>query len=193
MVITVTSFSVSLSAITTESRSFVTFVKFVVALVSVVALVACRLTLQPVHNRVAVAMRASLDSLYRMAQLCHFATELAHLPLQGLSDVGPPLRHVILTQVHVLLPVVRHQAIHGKVAISYPVVAEVADLQRLTNQFAAIGNNLNQIARYFNMGGLQSKAIREEINGCVAEIMKLRKAVLEMAGDFHGGAETPIE
>ena len=88
---------------------------------------------------------------------------------------------------------VRHQAIHGKVAISYPVVAEVTDLQNLTNQFAAIGNNLNQIARYFNMGGLQSKAIREEINGCVAEIMKLRKAVLEMAGDFHGSTETPVE
>ena len=42
-------------------------------------------------------------------------------------------------------------------------------------------------------GGLQSKAMREEINSCVAEIMKLRKRVLEMAGDFHGGSETPIE
>ena len=88
---------------------------------------------------------------------------------------------------------VRHQAIHGKVAISYPIVTEVADLQKLTNQFAAIGNNLNQIAKYFNMGGLQSKAIREEINGCVAEIMQLRKAVLEMAGDFHGSIKTSIE
>ena len=88
---------------------------------------------------------------------------------------------------------VRHQAIHGKVSISYPVVAKVADLQKLTNQFAAIGNNLNQIAKYFNMGGLQSKAIREEINVCVAEIMQLRKAVLEMAGDFHGSTETSIE
>jgi len=88
---------------------------------------------------------------------------------------------------------VRHQAVYGKVEISYPVVAKVSDLQDLTSQFAAIGNNLNQIARYFNMGGLQSKAMREEINSCVAEIMKLRKRVLEMAGDFHGGAETPIE
>ena len=88
---------------------------------------------------------------------------------------------------------VRHQAVYGKVEISYPVIAKVSELQELTNQFAAIGNNLNQIARYFNMGGLQSKAMREEINSCVAEIMKLRKRVLEMAGDFHGGAETPIE
>jgi hypothetical protein len=88
---------------------------------------------------------------------------------------------------------VRHQAVYGKVEISYPVIAKVSELQELTNQFAAIGNNLNQIAQYFNMGGLQSKAMREEINSCVVEIMKLRKRVLEMAGDFHGGAETPIE
>ena len=88
---------------------------------------------------------------------------------------------------------VRHQAIYGKVEISYPVIVKVSDLQELTNQFAAIGNNLNQIAKYFNMGGLQSKAMREEINRCVAEIMKLRKKVLEMAGDFHGSVETPIK
>lgn len=88
---------------------------------------------------------------------------------------------------------VRHQAIYGKVEISYPVIAKVSDLQALTSQFAAIGSNLNQIAKYFNMGGLQSKAMREEINSCIAEIMKMRKRVLEMAGDFHGSAETPIE
>ena len=31
---------------------------------------------------------------------------------QGLSDVGSPLGHVILTQVHILLAVVRLQAFH---------------------------------------------------------------------------------
>ena len=88
---------------------------------------------------------------------------------------------------------VRHQAVYGKVEIHYPVIAEVSSLQQLTNQFAAIGINLNQIAKYFHMGGLQSKAMREEINRCIAEIMKLRKTVLEMAGDFRGSTETPIE
>ena len=42
---------------------------------------------------------------------------------------------------------VRHQAVYGKVEISYPVIAKVTDLQELTSQFAAIGNNLNQIAQ----------------------------------------------
>ena len=59
--------------------------------------------------------------------------------------------------------------------------------------FAAIGNNLNQIAKYFNTGGLQSKAMREEINSCIAQIMQMRKAVMEMAGDFNGDSQTPVE
>lgn len=88
---------------------------------------------------------------------------------------------------------VRHQAIYGKVKISYPIVADLPQLQKLTDEFSAIGNNLNQIARYFNMGGLQSKAMREEINECISQIMRLRNEVMEMAGDFHGSIETPLQ
>ena len=57
-------------------------------------------------------MRTHVNSLYRMTQFCHFLPELAYFPLQGLSDVGSPLRHVIPTQVHVLLAVVRLQALY---------------------------------------------------------------------------------
>ena len=88
---------------------------------------------------------------------------------------------------------IRRQAVHGKVEINYPIVADVEQLQKLTDEFHAIGNNLNQIARYFNMGGLHSIAIRQEINECVMELMKMRNAVMDMAGDFHGGTQTPVE
>ena len=88
---------------------------------------------------------------------------------------------------------IRRQAVHGKVEIYHPIVASLPELQKLTDEFSAIGNNLNQIARYFHMGGLQSKAMREEINYCISEIMKMRKIILEMAGDFHGSAETPVK
>ena len=43
-----------------------------------------------------------------MFGLCRVATEVDDR--QGLSDVGSPLRHVILTQVHVLLAIIRLQA-----------------------------------------------------------------------------------
>ena len=88
---------------------------------------------------------------------------------------------------------VRRQATQGKVEISYPIVADFDQLQKLTDEFHAIGNNLNQIARYFNMGGLHSTAIRQEINECVMELMKMRKAVMDMAGDFNGYTQTPVE
>ena len=88
---------------------------------------------------------------------------------------------------------IRRQAVHGKVEVSYSVVADVEQLQKLTDEFHAIGNNLNQIARYFNMGGLHSIAIRQEINECVMELMQMRKAVMDMAGDFHGGTQTPFK
>ena len=41
---------------------------------------------------------------------CRVVTEVDDR--QGLSDVGSPLSHVILTQVHVLLAVVRPQGLH---------------------------------------------------------------------------------
>ena len=73
-----------------------------------------------------------------------------------------------------------------------PVVV-IDALREFLSELRAIGNNLNQIARYFNMGGLHSIAIRQEINECVMELMKMRKAVMDMAGDFHGGTQTPVE
>lgn len=81
---------------------------------------------------------------------------------------------------------VRDQAAHRPIKISYPIVADLPELQKLTDQFAGIANNLNQIAKHFNMGGLHSIAIRQEINECIMELMKMRKAVMDMAGDFHG-------
>lgn len=84
----------------------------------------------------------------------------------------------------------RHQAVHGKVTINYPIVASVPDLQKLTAEFGKIGSNLNQIARYFNTGGMQSQAIREDINECIAELMEASRRVTEMAGEFNGNTQT---
>lgn len=39
-------------------------------------------------------------------------SSLPHLSLQGLSDVGAPLRHVILAQLHVFLAVVSFETLH---------------------------------------------------------------------------------
>ena len=68
------------------------------------------------------------------------------------------------------------------------VVADMDELRCLVNEYGKIGSNLNQIAKYFNTGGMRSLAIEDEIHQCIADLFKLRKKVLEMAGDTDGSS-----
>lgn len=53
----------------------------------------------------------------------------------------------------------------GRILIpfNYNIVADLGEIQNLTVQAAGIGNNLNQIARYFHSGGLASRGMLEEL------------------------------
>ena len=83
-----------------------------------------------------------------------------------------------------------HQAVYGKVEIHNHIVADFPKLEKLTQEFSAIGNNLNQLTRYFHMGGLKSKAMTDELTRCINEIMRMRKDVIEMAGEYRDYTQT---
>ena len=85
---------------------------------------------------------------------------------------------------------IRQQAVHGSINTEYRIVADFPEIRKLTRELSAIGNNMNQIARYFNTGGLQSKSILEDINEAVSGIMEIRNAALRMAGEYNGNIET---
>ena len=84
----------------------------------------------------------------------------------------------------------RKMILDGKINVRYEVVADLSELQKLVGEFGKIGGNLNQIAKYFNTGGIRSMAMQDEISGCIADIYDLRKEVKRMAGDFHGNPKT---
>lgn len=84
---------------------------------------------------------------------------------------------------------IRKQLLDGAVNIKYEVVADVPELQKLTAELGKIGSNLNQIARYFHMGGIRSKAMQDEIHECISQIFDMRKEIAEMAGNYHGSVE----
>lgn len=84
---------------------------------------------------------------------------------------------------------IRQQLLKGQVIITYDFRVDIPELQKLTLEYHNIGNNLNQIAKYFNTGGIHSQEIRQRINQCVSELFALRKDVLKMAGDFHGNTK----
>ena len=84
----------------------------------------------------------------------------------------------------------RKQIMNKRVITKYEIVADVPELKRLISEFGRIGNNLNQIARYFNQGGIHSQEVQKSIRQCIAEIYEIKYEVIKMAGDFHGNSET---
>lgn len=79
---------------------------------------------------------------------------------------------------------IRTQLMNGKVIAKYEIVADVPELKKLTREFGKIGSNLNQIARYFNQGGIHSQEIQTLLRQCIAEIYEMKYDVAKMAGTF---------
>ncbi|MDY3017027.1 MAG: plasmid mobilization relaxosome protein MobC [Blautia sp.] len=78
----------------------------------------------------------------------------------------------------------RKQLMNKKVIVKYEIVADLPEIKKLIAEFGKIGSNLNQIARYFNFGGIHSQEMRKEINQCIADIYEMKYKVLKMTGDF---------
>ena len=85
---------------------------------------------------------------------------------------------------------IRKLLLEGNINITYEVVADIPELRKLTSEFGKIGNTLNQIARYFHMGGMRSKAMQDEIHECISQIFDMRKEIAEMAGNYHDRVKT---
>ena len=80
----------------------------------------------------------------------------------------------------------RTQTMEGKVNARFEIVADVNQIKKLIGEFGKIGSNLNQIARYFNQGGVLSSEMRTEIKKSLRDIYEMKYEVMKMAGDFRG-------
>ena len=85
---------------------------------------------------------------------------------------------------------VRTQVLKGQVHTKIEIVADVSEIKELLAEFGKIGSNLNQIAKYFNQGGILSQEMRGEINKRLRDLYEMKYKVMEMAGDFLGNTET---
>lgn len=74
------------------------------------------------------------------------------------------------------------------VIIKYEITADVKEIKKLIGELGKIGSNLNQIARYFNQGGIFSSEMRIEIKKSLQDIYEMKYEVMIMAGDFRGSA-----
>lgn len=83
----------------------------------------------------------------------------------------------------------RHHAVFGKVEVHNHIVADFPKLEGISRELSAIGNNLNQLTRYFNMGGLKSQAMQEELTRCINDVMRMRRELVELGGEYRGHLE----
>ena len=80
----------------------------------------------------------------------------------------------------------RKQIMEGQVNTKFEIVADVKEIKKLIGELGKIGSNLNQIARYFNQGGIISSEMRTEIKKSLRDIYEMKYEVMRMAGDFRG-------
>ena len=80
----------------------------------------------------------------------------------------------------------RKQIMEGQFNTKFEVVADVKEIKKLIGELGKIGSNLNQIARYFNQGGIISSEMRKEIKKSLRDIYEMKYEVMRMTGDFRG-------
>ena len=85
---------------------------------------------------------------------------------------------------------VRNALNNQKVIIKYEITADIPEIKKLISEFGKIGSNLNQIARYFNQGGILSSEMRNEIRKSLRDIYEMKYEAMKMAGDFHNSTQT---
>ena len=81
---------------------------------------------------------------------------------------------------------IRNALNNQNIIIKYELTADVPEIKKLSGEFGKIGSNLNQIARYFNQGGIISTEMKNEIRKSLRDIYEMKYEVMKMAGDFRG-------
>ena len=81
---------------------------------------------------------------------------------------------------------VRNALNNQNVIIKYEITADVPEIKQLISQFGKIGNNLNQIARYFNQSGIISSEMKKEIRKALRDIYEIKYEVEKMVREFRG-------
>ena len=81
---------------------------------------------------------------------------------------------------------VRNALNNQNVIIKYEITADVPEIKQLISQFGKIGNNMNQIARYFNQGGIISSKMKKEIRKALRDIYEMKYEVEKMVREFRG-------
>ena len=84
----------------------------------------------------------------------------------------------------------RKQVLKGSVSVQYSIKANMEELTNITRQMFGIGNNLNQIAKYFHTGGSLTEHMQMEISKVHRELNEIRLILEKVARNDYGSSKT---
>lgn len=87
----------------------------------------------------------------------------------------------------------REIALYRSFSARAPISINISDLQPLVTEFGRIGNNLNQIAKYYHTGGMKSMEIESEIKRCIQTLFQLRAQLVKLEEEINGNLKTYIK
>ena len=89
---------------------------------------------------------------------------------------------------------IRHCIFSNPLSVTYNITAGsdilIDKLPHLIAEFGRTGNNLNQIAKHFNLGGLYSKSVREQIGRSLGKLQHLEDELNYLLETCHGDTKT---
>ena len=89
---------------------------------------------------------------------------------------------------------IRKTLLSGKVTVTHKVSAEFPELReemkRISWLLSNLSNNINQIAKHFNTGGLRSQEVTAELERSLDAIVEMQVDVTRMVAEIHGNLKT---
>ncbi len=67
------------------------------------------------------------------------------------------------------------------------------ELKNIARQLSPIGNNLNQIGRYFNMGGEGADEVRRMLDSGIRALIRIEGNMERMTGELSGNLKAHIQ
>lgn len=83
---------------------------------------------------------------------------------------------------------IRQKLENGRTVVHQEIIAEVPMLKKLIAEFGKIGSNINQIAHYFNGGGIYSPEMADRLDRALSQLYMMKFEVEKMGGAFRGYA-----
>ena len=74
--------------------------------------------------------------------------------------------------------------------INITVSDDPTEIKKLVHDLGKIGSNLNQIAKYFNTGGIRSIVMEDEIHECIIQLFEMREQIMKWGGKHNGNHKT---